>query len=95
MQDGVKTAQNGAKTVQDGTRRPKMMFIRPKAVERLAIVLVVFDLFYKVSRSPGDPKLCFRRWANAASERSERSERSDQDEPRRVEGKRCRGGLTA
>ena len=32
--------------------------------------------------------------AQRASERSERSERSDQDEPRRVEGKRCRGGIT-
>ena len=37
-----------------------------------------------------------QRWIQIgrASAASERSERSDQDEPRRVEGKRCRGGIT-
>ena len=34
------------------------------------------------------------RLAGRAQRASERSERSDQDEPRRVEGKRCRGGIT-
>ena len=46
-------------------------------MERLAIVLVVFDLFYKVSHSPGDPKLCFCRWASAASERAKRAKRAE------------------
>ena len=82
-QDGLrrcKTAQDGVKTAHDGPKRPNKSDRRvdygdAQTVDGRAIVVVVLNLFLNVFRSPGDPKLCFRRWASAASERAKRAER--------------------
>ena len=62
-------------------------------------VLGVLGGVLEALKAPRRPKMVARRakmdsnWQGERSERaSERSERSDQDEFRRVDGKRCRGG---
>ena len=67
----------------------------------LEYVLGVLGGVLETLDTPRRPKMAARRvkidsnWQGERSERakrSERSERSDQDELRRVDGKRCRGG---
>ena len=91
-QDACKTASRllkmAPRRLKMAPRRPKMVLRRPKMSksrlwgwqEGRAITIVVFDLFYKVIRSPGSSKLCFRCWAGAASERSERSDVDELDQ---------------
>ena len=72
--------QDGVKTAHDSPKRPKKSdrgvdYGDAQTVDGRAIVGVVLNLFHNVFRSPGDPKLCFRRWASAASERAKRAER--------------------
>ena len=84
-QDGLrrcKTAQDGVKTAHIGPKRPRKSDRRvdygdAQTVDGRAIVVVVLNLFHDVFRSPGDPKLCFRRWASAASERAKRAKRAE------------------